>query len=79
MGPPGHTNLCPDYHSLTDAEIGAVPVAACTRCPCFRVVDEAALFGNRINRPYDPAAMEVSVRMGPPRRQGLHPTSNEYS
>ena len=60
-GPPGHSNLCAGEHQLAPGRFGAVPVDACTRCPWFRVRDEAALSGNRVNRPYDPAAVDLTV------------------
>ena len=60
-GPRAHANRCVGEHLLADAAFGAVTVVAWTRCLWFRVADQAPLFSNRVNRPYDPAAMELSV------------------
>lgn len=61
-GPPGYSNLCEGGHELERAELNAMPVSSCRRCPYFVALDEDLLFSGDVFVPYDPEAVDVTVR-----------------
>ena len=61
-GAPGYSNLCRGGHELEQAELNGLPVSSCRRCPYFAALDEELLFSGEVFVPYDPDAVEVTVR-----------------
>jgi hypothetical protein len=61
-GAAGYSNLCDGRHELEQAEVNGMPVSCCRRCPYFVALDEELLFSGEVFLPYDPDAVDVSVR-----------------
>ena len=61
-GAPGYSNLCEDGHDVEPDELNGMPVSSCRRCPYFVSLDEERLFSGEVFVPYDPGAVEVTIR-----------------
>jgi hypothetical protein len=61
-GAPAYSNLCEDGHELEESDLNGMPVSSCRRCPYFLALDEERLFSGEVFVPYDPDAVEVTIR-----------------
>jgi hypothetical protein len=61
-GTPAYSNLCDGGHELEPDEVNEMPVSSCCRCPYFVALDEERLFSGEVFLPYDPGAVDVTIR-----------------